>query len=208
METKILNKNLTKTKKLIWDEFSKQLSLKQKIEKMSIEELVKNTGIDKDTFLSLYKKPKDIAKDIWNSTLDVFFKSYDIKNINDIMNFFDRIYWYLQINEKVFKNILKSYNSFPFIYKLSKMCQEKFQKYIQKKTHITYNKWVDIEVSLFVNGLGVELVKYYMGKSKLSLKQILNFGKLTVAETLRIRDKTKEIDWLINSLNDKMLNEK
>ena len=126
MKAKNLNNSSKKTRNLIKNTFAEMLSEKKEINKISVTELVKRADINRGTFYTHYNDIYEVAEDFSNELIDKFFSNdilFDIKNVDQ---FIETFFKYLQTNDKTYKLLCKSDDSFFFLNKYVKIISNKF----------------------------------------------------------------------------------
>lgn len=126
MKAKNLNNSSKKTRNLIKNTFAEMLSEKKEINKISVTELVKRANINRGTFYTHYNDIYEVAEDFSNELIDKFFSNdilFDIKNVDQ---FIETFFKYLQTNDKTYKLLCKSDDSFFFLTKYVKIVSNKF----------------------------------------------------------------------------------
>ena len=79
--------------------------------------------------------------------------------------YFDKVVFYLKKNETTYQMLLSSNEPYMFLNKLSKLLNEKIKHFLK------YNRLndSDLNISFFVDGLMLQVLKYFKGEKNYSL---------------------------------------
>ena len=171
MKVQCLNSSSIKTRNLIKKTFAELFNEKKQLDKINVTELVKRAGLTRSTFYTHYDNIYEVAHDYELQTIELLC-SEDLKlcSREDIMNYFDNIIQCLKDNEKTYKLLLSANESLFFLEKLKKIASQKI--YDALKNTCT-NKYLELNVSFFMNGILMEFFKYFRNESKYSLDELL-----------------------------------
>lgn len=172
MKVKCLNNSSIKTKELIRKEFANQIQKKGELTKVSVTELTNNIGISRGTFYSHYDKIDDVAKEFQNEALE--FVKQDLKNINDVNIFLDKITLFLKNNNDLYSIILKANDPMIFMERLNKIANIKLTDLLNRKYN--YNE-LTLDISVFIDGIINLYIKYFRGDINYTLDEINNYSK-------------------------------
>ncbi len=171
MKVQVLNSSSRKTRKLIKTTFAELLNEKKELNKITVTELVKRADITRGTFYTHYDDVYDVANEYQLETIDLLVSDDVILyNKEDILNYCQDIFNCLKDNEKIYKMLLASNEPLSFLEKLKKMASQKILfalKNVEKS-----NSYLELDVSFFMNGIIVELLKYFRGESDYSLDEL------------------------------------
>lgn len=174
MKVKNINVSSIRTNGAIKDAFAMLLKEKKELRNISVTELVKYAGITRSSFYTHYDSVYDLAEDIQDETLDFFLEGTDeIKNLNDLNNYFDKVSEHLKENEEFYSMLLASNEPLRFTSKLNKLLQNKMRDYF-------YNNKIDnleLNINFFADGCISLIIKHFKRENNLSLDDINSFMK-------------------------------
>lgn len=172
MKVQRLNSSSKKTRKLIMKTFAEIINEKKDINKMTVTELVKRADITRSTFYTHYDSIYEVADDYQLETIKLLISDKNVLNsINDIYDYFDDIINCLKKNENIYKMLLASNDSLNFLAKLKKLSTQKI--YYTLKNNNEDNKFLELSISFFMNGIIDELFKYFRDQSDYTLDELL-----------------------------------
>ena len=176
-----------RTKQLIRTEFAKLLHQHRIISKISVTDLVKNAGVSRSTFYTYYGSVADVAEDIKSETLHVFFDHIQIRDKNESMMFFDKIYCYMKKNESLFRLLLASREATDFVGEFGAMCRERFCALLESDPTLRDRHLLKLEVSTLTDGLVMQFIHYFSGEPVGTLEEIIALAKMWFQDLLRRR---------------------
>ncbi len=171
MKVQCLNSSSIKTRNLIRKTFAELINEKKQLNKITVTELVKRAQITRSTFYTHYDDIYEVAHDYQLQTIELLC-SEDLKlySKQDIMNYFDNIIQCLKEHEETYKLLLSADESLLFLEKLKKIASQKIYYALKN----TYNdKYLLLNVSFLMNGILVEILKYFRNESQYSLDDLL-----------------------------------
>ena len=172
MKVQGLNSSSKKTRNLIKKTFAELMNEKKELSKITVTELVKRAEITRSTFYTHYDDIYEVINDYQLETIELLVSDDKILNsIKDIYDYFDEIFDCLKKNEEIYKMLLASNGSLIFLEHLKRLAGEKI--YNALKIILKNNKYLELDVNFYMNGVISELVKYFRGQSDYSLEEIL-----------------------------------
>ena len=172
MKVQGLNSSSKKTRNLIKKTFAELMNEKKELNKITVTELVKRAGITRSTFYTHYDDIYEVVNDYQLETIELLVSDDKVLgSIQDIYNYFDEIFECLKKNEDVYKMLLVSNGSLIFLEQLKKLAGEKI--YHAMKNITRNNKYLELDVDFYMNGVISELIKYFRDQSDYSLDEIL-----------------------------------
>ncbi len=171
MKVQCLNSSSVKTRSLIKKTFAELINEKKQLDKITVTELVKRAQLTRSTFYTHYDNIYDVAHDYQLQTIELLC-SEDLKLFSkkDILNYFDNIIMCLKDNETTYKLLLAADESLLFLEKLNKIASKK----VYDALNINCNdRYLELNVSFLMNGILVEILKYFRNESSYSLDEIL-----------------------------------
>lgn len=189
MRAQYMNSSSNKTKKKIRDEFAKLLYINKSIHKVSVTELVKNADINRSTFYTHYNDVYDVAQDIKNETLQVFFDDINITKKEDIEYFFNQIYKYIKKNNNLFKLMFNSKEVTDFVTRLGNICKDRIYIVLSNDPSIKNKHLLELEVSTLSDGLAMQFIRYYRNDLDISLEDIIECAKIWCKDLIARRCK-------------------
>lgn len=172
MKVQGLNSSSIKTRKLIKKTFAELMNEKKELSKITVTELVKRADITRSTFYTHYDDIYDVVNDYQMETIELLVSDDKVLNsIEDIYNYFDEIFECLRKNEEIYKMLLVSNGSLIFLEQLKKLAGEKI--YYVLKNIIKNNKYLELDVNFYMDGVISESIKYFRDQSDYSLEELL-----------------------------------
>ena len=170
MKVRCLNSSSIKTRNLIKKAFAELIHEKKQLDKISVIELVKRADITRSTFYTHYDNIYEVAHDYQLQTIDLLC-SDDLKlqSKQDIINYFDNIIKCLKEHEETYKLLLSADESLFFLEKLKKIAIQKIYDALKENN----NEYLHLDVSFMMNGILMELLKYFRNESPYSLDELL-----------------------------------
>ena len=171
MKVQCLNSSSVKTRNLIKKTFAELINEKKQLDKITVTELVKKAELTRSTFYTHYDNIYEVAHDYQLQTIELLC-SEDLKLFSkqDIINYFDNIIQCLKDNEETYKLLLSADESLLFLEKLKQIASNKI--YDALKNNCT-DQYLKLNISFLMNGILVELLKYFRNESSYSLDEIL-----------------------------------
>lgn len=176
MKVQGLNSSSKKTRELIKKTFAELIKEKKKLSKITVTELVKRANITRSTFYTHYDDIYEVVNDYQLETIELLV-SDDIvlTSIEDIYNYYDDIFKCIKNNEDIYKMLLSSNGSLIFLEHLKKLAGEKIYYAMQNITKD--NKYLELDLNFYMDGVISELIKYFREQSDYSLDEIFVNGK-------------------------------
>lgn len=172
MKVQGLNSSSKKTRNLIKKTFAELMNEKKELSKITVTELVKRAEITRSTFYTHYDDIYEVVNDYQLETIELLVSDDKIlKSIQDIYDYFDEIFECLKKNEDIYKMLLVSNGSLIFLEELKKLAGEKIYHTLQNI--IKNNKYLELDVDFYMNGVISELIKYFRDRSDYSLDELL-----------------------------------
>lgn len=172
MKVQGLNSSSKKTRNLIKKTFAELMNEKKELDKITVTELVKKAGITRSTFYTHYDDIYEVVNDYQLETIELLVSDDKVLNsIQDIYDYFDEIFECLKKNEEIYKMLLVSNASLIFLEELKKLAGEKI--YCAMQNIIKNNKYLELDIDFYMNGVISELVRYFRGQCNYSLDDLL-----------------------------------
>ena len=171
MKVQCLNSSSLKTRNLIKKVFAELIHEKKQLDKVTVTELVKRAEITRSTFYTHYDNIYAVAHDYQLQTIELLC-SEDLKlySKQDIIDYFEKIIQCLKENEETYKLLLSADESLLFLEKLKKIASQKIYDALKS---IYQDKFLMLNLSFFMNGTLMELLKYFRNESEYSLDDLL-----------------------------------
>ena len=175
MKVQCLNSSSIKTRNLIKKTFAELINEKKELEKITVTELVKRAELTRSTFYTHYDNIYEVAHDYELQTIELLC-SEDLKlhSKQDIIDYFDNIIKCLKDNEETYKLLLSANESLLFLEKLKKIASCKIYDALKNDSK---DKYLELNISFFMNGILMEVLKYFRNESLYSLDELLFFMK-------------------------------
>ena len=171
MKVQRLNSSSIKTRNLIKKTFAELINEKKQLDKITVTELVKRAELTRSTFYTHYDNIYEVAHDYQLQTIELLCsENLKLYSKQDIENYFDNIIQCLKDNEKTYKLLLSADESLLFLDNLKKIA---IQKIYNALRNTSADKYLELNISFLMNGILIELIKYFRNESCYSLDEIL-----------------------------------
>ena len=171
MKVQCLNSSSIKTRNLIKKTFAELINEKKQLDKITVTELVKRAELTRSTFYTHYDNIYEVAHDYQLQTIELLCsENLKLYSKQDIENYFDNIIQCLKDNEKTYKLLLSADESLLFLDNLKKIA---IQKIYNALRNTSADKYLELNISFLMNGILIELIKYFRNESCYSLDEIL-----------------------------------
>lgn len=177
MKVKNLNSSSRKTKALIKDTFAIMLAEKKELSKINISELVKRAGINRSTFYAHYDDIYGVAEEYENELVDNFFNNAELLKNNNFDLFIESFFNYIRSNNDNYKMLCKSNEVIFAIRKLIDILSTQLINIYKEHGNYTSNRFVELEINIFVEGTLYEYVKSCRGYSNYNLDDLEDYCK-------------------------------
>lgn len=169
MKVKNLNSSSIKTQKLIKNTLAELISEKGELQKITVTELVSRADITRGTFYTHYDNIYEVASEIQDELLDVLIiDTEELKTIDDINNYFDKVINHLKENENFYSMFLSSNEPLLFTQRLSKIMDKKLNAYFRLKQQPD----VSLAITFFIDGCINLVIKYFKKNIDTNLDEI------------------------------------
>ena len=171
MKVQCLNSSSIKTRNLIKKTFAELINEKKQLDKITVTELVKRAELTRSTFYTHYDNIYEVAHDYQLQTIELLCsENLKLYSKQDIEKYFDNIIQCLKDNEKTYKLLLSADESLLFLDNLKKIA---IQKIYNALRNTSADKYLELNISFLMNGILIELIKYFRNESCYSLDEIL-----------------------------------
>ena len=170
MKVQCLNSSSIKTRERIKKALVTLIHEKKCLDKITVKELVEKADITRSTFYTHYDNLDQVANEYQMQTIELLC-SDDLKlySKDDILNYFDTLYTCLKENEETYRLLLTSNDTLFFLEKLKIIASRK----IKDALGITMNSDAkNLTISFFMNGIMIEIVRYFRGESTVTLEEL------------------------------------
>ena len=171
MKVQCLNSSSIKTRNLIKKAFAELINEKKQLNKVTVSELVKKADLTRSTFYTHYDNIYEVANDYQMQTIDLLCNDELIlHDKKDIENYFVNIINCLKDNEETYKLLLSADDTLLFLQKLKNIASKKIYDAL-----INYcnNKYLKLDLSFFMDGIIMEIIKYFRNESDYTLDELL-----------------------------------
>ncbi len=171
MKVQCLNSSAVKTRNAIKKAFAELLNEKKELNKVTVTELVDRAQITRSTFYTHYDNLYQVAQEYQLQTIELLCNE-DLKlhSKDDVLEYFDNIFHCLKENENTYKLLLTTNDSLPFLDELKNIASQKI--YDALKMIYPYRD-LDLKLSFLMDGIMVEILKYFRNEIKYSLDDLL-----------------------------------
>lgn len=175
MKVKNINASSRKTDIQIKESFAELMKDKLELKNITVTELVSKAGITRSAFYTHYDSIYDLAQEIQDDTLDFLLEGTDdVKNLNDVFAYFDKVIIHLKENEVFYSMLLASNEPLLFTNKLVKIMKIKLKDFF----NTTNNKKPDVAINFFSEGSVSLVVSHFKEKDSISLDEINSYMKV------------------------------
>ena len=132
--------------------------------------MVKRAELTRSTFYTHYDNIYEVAQDYQLQTIELLC-SEDLKlySKQDIINYFDNIIQCLKDNEEIYKLLLSADESLLFLEQLKNIASQKVYDALK---NIYSDKYLQLDISFLMNGILMEILKYFRNESNYSLDDL------------------------------------
>lgn len=175
MKVQCLNSSSLKTRNLIKETFANLIHEKKQLDKVTVTELVNRAGITRSTFYTHYENIYEVAKEYQLQTIELLCnKDLRLYSKADILDYFDNIFLCLKENENTYRLLLAADESLLFLNRLKDIASQKIYDALKC---IDNNIYLELNVSFLMNGILVEILKYFRDESHYSLDELRDHVK-------------------------------
>lgn len=183
-EMKVQNKNRSsaKTQRLIKAVFAEMLSEYKEISRISVSELCARAEISRSTFYTHYDDTYSVAEDYENELIDRFFNDATLVGAVSAEKFVEIFFQYIRENDENYKLLCRSNELLFTAKKLTTIATNKMIELCLRDGRIKNTAYLSLDISVFVEGLLCEYVKYCRGLSDVGLDDLYAFTKQWVRD--------------------------
>lgn len=163
MKVKNLNNSSVKTRKLIKNTFIQMLSEKKEISKISVSDLVTRAEISRATFYAHFDDIYSVVEEFETELIDKFFTNAKVLATDDYDKFFETLFAFLKENDENYKMMCRSNDVIFSAKRLTTLGVNKLLEIINNDSHIKNREFIELDISIFLEGLMCEYVKYCRG---------------------------------------------
>ena len=177
MKVRNLNNSSVKTRRLIKNTFIKMLAEKKEISKISVSELVARADISRATFYAHFDDIYGVVEEFETELIDKFFTNAKLLATDDYEKFFEALFLFLEENDENYKMMCKT-NDFLFSAKrLTTLGINKLLELINNDANIRNRDFIEMEISVFLEGLICEYVKYCRNLTSVTPSDLYAYSK-------------------------------
>ena len=177
MKVRNLNNSSVKTRRLIKNTFIELLAEKKEISKISVRELVDRAEISRATFYAHFDDIYGVVEEFEREIIDEFFTNAKLLATDDYEKFFDALLAFMKQNNDNYKMMCKSDDVLFSAKKLTSLTVNKLMELIDNDPHIKNREFIELEISIFLEGLLFEYVKYCRGLSPIDPNELCDYAK-------------------------------
>ena len=175
MKVKNINSSSRKTENQIKEALAELMKEKLELKYITVTELVSRASITRAAFYTHYDSVYDLANEIQEETLEFLLEGTDeIKTINDIYTYFDKVIIHLKENESFYSMLLASNEPLRFTNKLTNIMKDRLTTFFNAKNDVNSK----LAVSFFADGCISLVLKHFRGDNDISLDDINTFMKV------------------------------
>lgn len=177
MKVRNLNNSSVKTRRLIKNTFIKMLSEKKDISKISVRELVARAEISRATFYAHFDDIYSVVEEFEQEIIDEFFTNAKLLATNDYEKFFEMLFSFMKQNNENYKMMCKSDDVLFSAKKLIGLAINKLMELIDNDPHIKKREFITLDISVFLEGLLCEYVKYCRNLTSVTPDDLYAYSK-------------------------------
>ena len=171
MKVQCLNSSARKTRNLIKKSFAELLNEKRELDRITVTELVKRADITRSTFYTHYDNIYQVAQEYQLQTIELLCnEELILHSKEDILDYFDNIFSCLKENEELYKLLLNADVAVLFLEKLKNIASKKILEALKSSYD---NKYLELDISFLMDGITVQILKYFRNEGKYSLDELL-----------------------------------
>lgn len=173
MKLKGTNASSRKTVDLIRKTFAELMEEKKEICHITVTELVARAHITRGAFYSHYDNIYDVAQDFENEILETIFCDDTIRSKEDMDQFFDRVFQFVEENSEIYTKLLSSETPILFMNRLNK----KLYNALSSLFPSTIDSDLRLSIFFFTDGTVHLIIKYFKGELGISLSDLTLYVK-------------------------------
>lgn len=176
---KVLNRNNSsvKTRRLIKNTFMQMLSEKKEISKISVSELVARAEISRATFYAHFDDIYSVVEEFETELINEFFTNAKLLATDNYEKFFETLFAFLKENDENYKMMCKSNDVLFSAKRLTTLGVNKLLELINSDTNIKNKDFIEMEISIFLEGLICEYVKYCRNLTSVTPDDLYAYSK-------------------------------
>lgn len=175
MKAQNLNNSSVKTRKLIRAIFAEMLSEKREISKISVTELTRRADINRGTFYSHYDDIYSVAEDYENDLIEKFFDNSRLLASSDFEKFINSFFSYIKENDENYKMLCRSDEMLFAVKRLALLSSNKCLELCLNDRRLKNRDFLELDITIFIEGLLMEYVKYCRGQSAVTPDQLKEY---------------------------------
>ena len=176
MKVRNLNSSSAKTRRLIKNTFLEMLPEKGEISKISVSDLVKRAEISRATFYSHFDDIYSVVEEFETEIIDEFFTNAKLLATNDYEKFFKELFRFMSENDANYKMMCRADDFLFSAKKLVALATNKLLELINADKNITNRHFIEMDISIFMEGLLCEYIKYCRGMTGVTLSELYDFS--------------------------------
>lgn len=177
MKVKNLNNSSVKTRRIIKNTFIQMLSEKKEIAKISVSELVERADISRATFYAHFDDIYSVAEEFEIELINKFFTNAKLLATDNYDKFFEALFLFLKENDENYKMMCKSNEVIFSAKRLTTLVVNKLLELIDNDSNIKNRDFIELEISIFLEGLMCEYVKYCRRLSSVTPTELYVYAK-------------------------------
>ena len=175
MKVECLNSSSIKTRNRIKQAFAELIYEKKQLDKITVKELAKKADITRSTFYTHYDNIYQVAEEYKLQTIELLCNDdLILHNKQDILDYFDNIFKCLKDNNDIYKLLIQVNDSLLFLFKLKDIASIKIYNVLKNN----YDQNLDLTISFLMNGILMEIIKYFRNESNYNLDELLSNIKI------------------------------
>lgn len=178
MKAQNLNNSSVKTRRLIRATFAEMLSEKREISKITVTELTKRADINRGTFYSHYDDIYSVAEDYENDLIEKFFDNATLLKSSNFEKFIDSFFSYIKENNENYKMLCRSDELLFAVKRLATLASNKCLELCLSDKRLKNREFLELEITLFIEGLLMEYIKYCRGQSAVEPEKLKEYTLL------------------------------
>lgn len=187
MKVRNLNNSSVKTRRIIKNTFIQMLDEKREIGKISVSELTERAEISRATFYAHFDDIYSVAEEFETELIDKFFTNAKLLATDDYDKFFEALFSFLKENDGNYKMMCKTNDVLFSAKRLTTLGINKLLELINNDPKIKDRSFIELDISVFLEGLICEYVKYCRSLSAVTPDDLYDYSKAWYKKFMKAR---------------------
>lgn len=153
------------------------LSEKKEIGKVSVSDLVERADISRATFYAHFDDIYGVVEEFETELIDKFFTNAKLLATDDYDKFFGTLFSFLKENDENYRMMCKTDDFLFSAKRLTTLGINKLTELINSDANIKKRDFIELEISVFLEGLICEYVKYCRNLTSVTPDDLYAYSK-------------------------------